>query len=514
MKPRDDLFALIHALDKNEKRYLALCARGGQLKNGGKFLALMAAIGAQAEYDEAAIKAQFAAEPWIAQLSAEKSRLLDFILESLAAYHPPSPSEQVQQTLRHARLLRAKGLYTLCERLLDKAAALSLAHDAHLETLALQEERRILIKEHHHKGRREGLARAWAHSQAALATLNQETALRQLRDQLFHLGRQEFVLRGAVGRQEVAAWMAQPFVQADATLLSFEAKFLFYAIHAIYHQLLGEPDKAHQWFKANKELWEGQPRRIQSRPLTYLGMMANYLHSCCLVGAYQEIPPAIVQLSRLQPRNWNEEAELFQNSHYYLLLYHMNAVALDAALALVPAIEAGLAKYGAKVNQARLLGFHYNIAMAYFIAEDFRLARAWFQRIADAPESENRQDIRQTARIFLLLCHWELGHLDLLEHAYRAAFRHLQRRDRLRDLERLLFHHLYRLMQAPDAAERKAGFLAMQAALLDLQAAETAKLPPGFQEIGYWLGSRIAGQPIAAQVRAALLPPTPSALTP
>lgn len=507
MKPRDDLFTLIHALDKNEKRYLTLCVRAGQVKNGPKYLALLDAIGAQAAYDEAAIKARFAAEPWITNLSAEKSGLMAFMLESLAAYQQPSPSEQAQQYLRQARILRGKGLYPLCEKFLDKATALALAHEAHLETLAVQEERRILIKEQRDKGRREGLARAWAQSQAAMTALTQETALRQLRDQLFHLGRQEFVLRGEEGRREVAAWVALPLLQDGEALLSFEAKFLRNAIYAIYHQLLGEATQAHAWFKANKTLWEGQPRRIQTRPLSYLGMMANYLHSCCLIGAYAEIPQAIARLQQLKPRNWNEEAELFQNSHYYLLLYHMNAVELREAITLVPAIEAGLAAYGAKVNQARILGFHYNIAMAYWIAEDFGAARRWLQRITDAPESENRQDIRQAARIFLLICHWELGNVDLLEAVFRSSFRHILRRDRLLALERLLFQHLHRLIVAPDASNRLESLLQMKTALQDFHAESTEGPPAGIYEIGYWLDSRIQGRPIADLVRAALHPP-------
>lgn len=502
MKPRDDLHALIHALDRNEKRYIALCTQAGPVKNGAKYRALISAISQQPDYDEESLKAAFAGTGWVKQLSATKAALMDFILTALANYEAPTVQARVQAQLRHARILRAKGLYTTCERYLDSAAAMALAHELPLETLAVQEERRTMIKEQHEKRRRAALDASWQESNAALVMLSHEQALRALRDRLFLLSRQEFVLRGEEGRQEITAWMDTPLLQDAALSMSFEGRFLRNTCMALYHQLIGDRQQAHAWFHANKLHWDAHPARIAERYQGYLAVVANFLHSCCMVGDYAAIPAAVAQLQQVAPRSWNEEAELFQNSQYYQLLYHLNAVELPQAIAMVPGIEAGLRAYARKINQARLMGFRYNIAMAYLIAEDFRAARRWFQVIADAPESESRQDIRQTARIFLLICYVELDQADLLHAIYRSSYRHLLRRNRLHDIERLLFTHLRKLIDLDDSRAKADCLQAMQAALLAAQVGDGA-MPPGMQELAYWLESRRSGLPIATLIRAA-----------
>jgi hypothetical protein len=508
MKPSDDLHALIQSLDKNEKRYCQLYLHAGTRKNGPKFQRLFAEIARQPAYDEEAIKEAFQGEPWLASLSAEKGALLQAILEALAAYGQPTPSEQVQLMLRDARILRDRGLFQQAAKRLDKAAALAAHHQAFLDAIHVHNAQRHLIKEQVQKGRKERVEASWKATKEALKALNQEMDLFQLRDQLFLLGRQEFVLRGEATRAQVETWMQSPHLQPGAILHGFQAHVSSNFIGAIYHQLLGQFDQAHACFLRNKHTWEAHPARIADQPAQFLTAMANYLHSACLVGDYEAIPPALGQLQALKPKDWNQEAEIFQNHDYYLLLYFLNRFELRSALGWIPQIVVGLEKYAAKINGARRLAFYYNFAMAYFLAEDFREAKRWFARILDGSESENRQDIRQMARIMVIICHLELGDDDLLDALFQSAYRHLRRRDRLHEAEKMLFQHLRGVIQSTAMHQRRAKLSIMADAVADLLAQKGAARPPGAQEIAYWLQSRLQSTSIAAIAKSALVTTT------
>ena len=493
MHPRDDLHQLLSTLDKNERRYLNLYTQSPHLKNGPKYLRLLQALYQQPTYDEAALKATLHDQPWIKYLSTEKHNLYQFVLQAMQSYQEPTPNAQIQNALTHARFLRQKGLFAQAENLLAKALQLADHHDAYLDGLAIIEEQRSLLKEQATRNRETTLLAAWQRTWATLDTLQQEWQLREILDKLFHLGRQEFLLRGPALHEQVQHWVSHPLLQPHAPLRSFKAHAHRHNILAIYHQLQGAYHTAHEYFTAGKSHWEAHPTQIERNPTAYLLTISNYLHGCALIGDYQAIPPTLDRIRALKTRTWNETAEVFQNTYYYQLLYLLNQYQFEAAKELIPHIEDGLARYATKINAARTLAFQYNIAIAAFVSADFRLAKHWLQRINDAPESENRQDIRQAARIFVLICHYELGHDDLLESIYRSAYRHLQRRERLMSTEKCILDHLRDLIYTPqDQTSILTTFDQELRAILQAE----PKTPPGALEISYWIQSKLHHQPM------------------
>ena len=115
MKSKSDLFALIKAMSKSEKRYFTLDAQKAGRKDN-KYLELFKMINAMEAYDEAPLKKKFAKN-----LPSDKNYLYEAILRSMRDYRSSkSKAAQVKEMILDANYLYERGLYNQCkERLID-----------------------------------------------------------------------------------------------------------------------------------------------------------------------------------------------------------------------------------------------------------------------------------------------------------------------------------------------------------------------------------------------------------
>ena len=132
MKTTHDLFNLIKALDKNEKRYFKLFATlyGGE-KN---YIRLYEAIDNQAEYDEKKLRDVFRNEPFLNQLSVAKNYLYNLVLKSLEVYHTTIDSE-FRSLISQVEILFNKDLYNECRKHLVKAKKIAVKYDNHIQII-------------------------------------------------------------------------------------------------------------------------------------------------------------------------------------------------------------------------------------------------------------------------------------------------------------------------------------------------------------------------------------------
>ena len=147
MRPSTDLHTLIRSLTPTEKRYFKLySSMQGRRKN---YVALFDAIAAQPEYDEAALREQFAGERFLKQFNVAKKYLYDLILRSLSNFHVASTSEsQIREMLRNVEILFERGLASQALRQVDRAIELAARFErSALELEARSWKRRILHRQ-------------------------------------------------------------------------------------------------------------------------------------------------------------------------------------------------------------------------------------------------------------------------------------------------------------------------------------------------------------------------------
>src|SRR5690606_11931358 len=119
-RPSEDLFRLIKSLTKSEKRFFKISSN---LQSGDKnYIKLFDAIDAQEEYNEDALKKQFASETFIKHLPSEKNYLYKLILRSLRQYYSENTvGAQLADFIQSIEILYLKALYPECSKMVKKA---------------------------------------------------------------------------------------------------------------------------------------------------------------------------------------------------------------------------------------------------------------------------------------------------------------------------------------------------------------------------------------------------------
>jgi hypothetical protein len=116
MKENDDLFALVKALSKSEKRYFRLYAAKQHSKEDAVYLLLFDALEAMEEYDDAPLHA-ILREQQLHHLAQLKYYLYKTLLRALNLYHARFNIEtRINELIQAFNILYEKQLYTQAGR--------------------------------------------------------------------------------------------------------------------------------------------------------------------------------------------------------------------------------------------------------------------------------------------------------------------------------------------------------------------------------------------------------------
>ena len=120
MKSKEDLFQLVQAMSKAEKRYFTLDAQKSG-RESARYLELFRDISDMEEYDEAKLRDRFGKN-----LPSDKSYLYDAILRSMRDYRSAnSRSARIKEMILDARYLYERGLFGQSEGRLREAKAMA-----------------------------------------------------------------------------------------------------------------------------------------------------------------------------------------------------------------------------------------------------------------------------------------------------------------------------------------------------------------------------------------------------
>ncbi len=486
MTVSDHVFQLIKSLSKSEKRYFKLfvALQGGE-KN---YLRLFDAIDNLEKYDEAALSEKFKGERFANKLAVTKNYLQELILRSMRAYHDnKSVESKLNNLLLDAGFLEKKSLYKQSDKLLVKAQKLAEKYGKLLLLIQIIH-RRILLMLTTPGLKMELLIDSYyRRMDEVLEDLIQERNLQKADHKLFVMVRQDPLVRDSYLKEkleDLAVSVRPPTVESHCT---FQSRLLYYKFNGKYYRLKGDLESAHQYFKLTANLWEQYPHMITQNTRTYKTHLSNYLGSSHTVQDYEKFPEIIQKIRSIPSASPDEEGEVFANIYFYELLYHMNYGELEEAASLVPEIRKGFKRYQNKVTKGREISYYYNITIVYFVLEAYEHALHWLNKIIHDKSSESRQDLQSLTRILQLIFHFELRNYDILDYLFQATYRHLQKRERLYDFEKIFLRNFKKIAfsSAPDE-------LAQSFAIFETELQRSAKEGPipGREEIKFWVSSK------------------------
>lgn len=494
MKNKEDLFYLIKALSKSEKRYFSLDAQKAGRKDS-KYVELFQAINEQDDYDEDALRERFGAH-----LPSDKAYLYEAILRSMRDYHSArSLSARVKERMLDARFLYERGLPEQSERRLDEAGQLACDLDDRLALLELNIQQRHLTKSLRRKAYQEELKNLIHQKNDHLSALSLELNNMDTADELFVEVLQHFQLQNPDDRAALRSRMAV-FEQSPPAPEQPKAYWRYLLCMAMYHQLLGEFEQVFQYYSKVVDWWDERPANKKEDFYLYIIDVSNLLHAYSVREQYERIPAVLDRLEREEPESLHARSLLFQKSAVYRLMYFINMGVSEGVERFVAEMERGLDKYEIKAGTRNAL--IVNVSILLFVQGRFKACTIWVQKLI-RDKSGARADIRTGAWILQLMAVLGIGDVDQTESVLRSTARYLIKTgaDKQNSFEYAMLNYAKKLSQASPSEEKK-WLSEWRGYISDLRAGGGSKVSMGLDELAlYWINSRLEKTPIIQQIR-------------
>ncbi len=473
---KDHLFTLIKSLDKAEKRNFKLYANRLHSRSESKFVKLFDALDRLQEYDEDQLLAKLKGVTK-RNLANLKRHLYKQLLISLRLiYIKKNIDIEIREQIDFARILYSKGMYMQALRLLDRIKQTANEHHQDILHLEILEFEKLIEARHITRSRsvenkmerllEESSLRSYVtHTTSLLSNLNIQ--IQGWYIQHGHVQRDE-------DKAEVKAYFDSIFpdkLRLDR-LTFFDKVHLFQAYmwyHYIRLELQEAREKASQWLR----LFEKAPQMAEKDPTLYVrGLYYELMFSYLLrdSSAFAQTLPKFEAFCEKFRGKLNANAEMTAFVYFYLsrLNEKMLLARFDDGLQLVPRIHRRIESFRANMDTHRILLFNYKIGYLYFGTGRFAEAIDELNKITVLHSGFLRDDLHFNARILHLICHFELGHLDLLDYLIPQVQRALRKGHEVSAWQEATLQFLRRLLRTSKEDIQQA-FRQFKAETLNLQ---------------------------------------------
>lgn len=429
MLKKENLFFLIHSLSKSEKRHFRLsCTSPGD----SNYLRLFEAIAQQETYDEAVIKARFANEAFIRQLTATKYYLKKLILKSLRNYYASlSKDAMLKDLLRNVEILFHKGLFSLCQLELDSAQKIAFAYENFLALYQIYGWQRKLLQVQSPQ------------DYVRMKSLNnlQSQCVEQL-------------------AQYQQKWR-ENLEPSTGTIIPLndmpEVPLQQYALQGLlnYQQYLGsnQSEKALHSLYQLLDYLEKMPKRIAEDPGLYTNILNNLVAYLVFEKNHEEALHLMqkakdfifdlkfksAQMTKALMRAYNIELEIYRDLQNFAV-----------ATSLMDEINALFQKTTIPIPQSYRLSFQFQFAYLFFLQKDYDRAIHWINEILNNKNSKAFSDLYTFTQWLNLMVHFDLGNFFVLRYFVDSFRRYLKHRKNIQDYEETLLAFFVKISKLPE----------------------------------------------------------------
>ena len=263
------------------------------------------------------------------------------------------------------------------------------------------------------------------------------------------------------------------------------------------HILKWEYGEAFTYFQAILAEWEKRPHWLNYASDTYLSILHNFLNTSQPANQKEAFRKKIEQLPSLQ-FNKKETRIQFQYLFYFQKL---NYLLIFQPLSELPPFlaewERWVEENEEEIAVAKRLAAFFNISGGYFVLGENRKANRWVNKILNTPGQKERKDLREFARSFQLVIHYELKNYELLEYLVRSTQRTYYRKGPANEFEKLLLDFFRQVIKEPNFVSPKESFENLRRNLKAVLALHPGFIPFGYTELSLWMKSKIEEVPIS-----------------
>ena len=181
--------------------------------------------------------------------------------------------------------------------------------------------------------------------------------------------------------------MKLPLIKNDGEMaLSFYAKVLFYNIHVVYGEIIGDIQYQYQYSKSCIEYMEKNPAFCELEIERHVIALNNYIQALILLKEYNQAKMRIKALKNISSKFSNKLSEnvlvrIFSRSSILeLKLLNKQGDFIESEKQIIQ-IKMMKKSFSGKMNEANKKIMHYEIAYAYFGTKKFREAIKYLNNI-------------------------------------------------------------------------------------------------------------------------------------
>ncbi len=483
-----DLFQLINAMTKSEKRYFKLFS---SFQSGSKvYITLFNAISKQQEYDEEKLKKQLK----ISAFATVKSYLYNLILRSLRSQQlNQNVSLQLKDMLKDVEILYQKGLYQQCSRLLAKARKIAKQYEKHIHLLELCQYEHLLTSLNLEPSHRKKLIeKGYKEVEEALSAYSELSDYRNkilvLTDFMHSEGRRN---NNPADKKKLTQ-LLQPVLDSKAeTFLSYKSGILFYNIKELYYSNSHDYQKAYEISKKHVAHMESNPFLLSQETNNYLVALNNLMNMQQSLELFEEMK---VNLEKLKSLDLNIETERIRAIEYTLpkeMVYYAYTGKLEEGLKQIPAIERQLVQYQDKMGMPFLLSLYANVVELYILSDLFRKALQWNNKILNSEEIETYKDFYSNSRLCEIIIHYELDNIEKVDSLIKSYQLLMQKNKAAYQYENCVLRFLKSFIHLEDNRELVKSFKLLRSELVELAKDPFEREAFYFFDLVPWLDKKI-----------------------
>ncbi len=445
----NSLFRLIQALDKGEFRHCRNFLSKENSTPSQERLLVFDTLSNMSEHDEDELKNAVSGKSIATNLSVKKNRLYTSITHQIGLLSDSrKPNDDPEKKLREGKTFLKLGLLEEAAEAANKGIKSAIIVEELFLEVSLRELLRVIYKNMNNKK----LTSAITENEYLLETASRKLATliryTQLNDRAFDYLRRYRVSdeQGAIkGMQEI---METPEMLDLKKADSLPAQLRYFNIRHCYYSSRNQLEKSIASNHEELKLWESNQARIKLYPLYYLSTLSNLLGKVTACGRIEEAPAYLKKMEEVQLQGRRSEILKFSTIELQYQLYYLNSGKLQEALGREEKILNGFRRYGKHISDATRLTFLYNLGVSHLISDNSGKALHFFNKIRDLGRLSQRADLQGVARLLRLLLLCENDPNGSFEHYLRNSQRFFKERDKVYDLEVVVYswlnqHHRY-----------------------------------------------------------------------
>ncbi|HRK79792.1 MAG TPA: hypothetical protein PLZ12_00010 [Saprospiraceae bacterium] len=440
MARQDPLHQLIRGLEKGEIRHFRLLARMHYSKDKrSDYEELFDLMAAQEQYDEAATARSLSNQLFARNLSVGKNYLYKMIMKSLRHYYAEENLYfQVREMWMDAFLLMRKGLHKQALKVLEKAMKLCSEKGLYAHFFDFS----------HMKGRHD----------LSYANLTSPDELNKLNDadnvQYIRLGNQittnyVITITDAASRggflsdsewEQMKEFYGPLLKKMEEDGQAKHDVLSYYLPMVKYYNFKKEYDKSYEiQEEILRHLVYKDNTMVKAAPRRYFAFCVNFFNVCSFLlsqeetagrpDKYSRMEELIGQMKQVRPES-KEEGLFFKSDILYSeVLYYALSEKYEGILNMKNEPVEILKEVGPLMPLSKQWATCINIASAYMYVGRFSEALDWLNIIFQNQDNDTLPSHQIINRIYMMVCHFELGNAGFLEHLERNIVLFIRRQN-------------------------------------------------------------------------------------